>query len=620
MPQLSDRSVKRTIEVCAIFVLLALILSHFFGSNGPPQPGLPEIPLAIYQNQGLIPAQHLAGQVLPIVPLTLTPASETRDVGEPESYRIDLRETQKVVNKRIVIENHGDSNIVNPWVVVNGRRDWFDVSSMLAEALGSERDAGKRAFRIWRFIADHRYHWYPAEDGMEIHDPIKLMNVYGYGFCDDSASSAEALFTRAGFPGARCWWITGHVIPEVKYGGAWHMLDPDLQVFYPGKNNRGVAGVDECQRMDWLVDRVSGPEIAAIYGARRTARVAQGEWETKHTMAMTLRPGESLERCWYHWDKYHDNFQHQRPPVFGNGRLTWEPALDSELFKSGLESFTNLAPADTDPATPPLHPASTSHPAEVVLEMESPYLFVGGRLELGCVVPEEGDTIGIEFSKDGKNWVALGAIRGPAPRRREVELDALIAPQQSPACYRFLIRLTIRGSRPEVVGIERIKVTGEIQCAPAALPALEPGKVNDVAVRLAAAAGGALRVRQDFEYQTRSGAPLNLAAAISPQPEARLKSAIPTFTWTLADPEATGCEIMVSYDAEGTMPVSPALHRRLGGERTWTPTGLWLRPNQAYYWRVRGVDVNGEAGPWSPAWRFTIEGDGLLTRLFRKRT
>src|SRR5215212_4750725 len=61
------------------------------------------------------------------------------------------------------IENVGDVDVVNPWVLVNGKRDWRSVPSIVAEALQSHGDpAGmsdaEKARCLWEFVCRHRFH------------------------------------------------------------------------------------------------------------------------------------------------------------------------------------------------------------------------------------------------------------------------------------------------------------------------------------------------------------------------------------------------------------------------------------------------------------------------------
>ena len=98
--------------------------------------------------------------------------------------------------------------------------------------------------KVWRFIRDNRYHWYPLSYfGWITASPALFFNSIGFGFCDDSAALFCQLMTFLGYQ-TRIWGLGGHVVPEVLINGKWEMYDPDLKVYY--RNYQGqVAGVEE---------------------------------------------------------------------------------------------------------------------------------------------------------------------------------------------------------------------------------------------------------------------------------------------------------------------------------------------------------------------------------------
>ncbi|MCX5670479.1 MAG: ABC transporter permease subunit, partial [Planctomycetota bacterium] len=75
------------------------------------------------------------------------------------------------------------------------------------------------------------------------HDMIKEFNVYGYGMCCCASANIEAMGRYLGLE-ARGWGIIGHSVPEVKWNGAWHMLDASLINYFP-KPDGTIAGVEE---------------------------------------------------------------------------------------------------------------------------------------------------------------------------------------------------------------------------------------------------------------------------------------------------------------------------------------------------------------------------------------
>ncbi len=148
-----------------------------------------------------------------------------------------------IQNDRLILRNLDSQLLVALDLKVDGRPDLSSADGMLASVVTDAMSPEQKAIAIWKFIVDWRYHYIPAQDGDEIHDPVKLINVYGYGFCDDSSAAITALSRAAGMP-ARIWGLGGHVVAEVEFDGGWHMFDADHQVFYRASDGH-ILSVEE---------------------------------------------------------------------------------------------------------------------------------------------------------------------------------------------------------------------------------------------------------------------------------------------------------------------------------------------------------------------------------------
>jgi hypothetical protein len=125
-----------------------------------------------------------------------------------------------------------------------------DVSSMeawkksfLKEGM-SDQD---KALAAWRTVVMFQHQDSPPNEFLQheltVLDPIKLFNVYGYGFCSMASANVEALARAAGLK-ARGWGINAHSVPEVYCDGAWRLLDASLINYFP-KADGSLASVDE---------------------------------------------------------------------------------------------------------------------------------------------------------------------------------------------------------------------------------------------------------------------------------------------------------------------------------------------------------------------------------------
>src|SRR5947209_15613508 len=89
----------------------------------------------------------------------------------------------------------------------------------------------ERAKALWAAAVRYRHQTTPPNEYLsaewEAHDPVKLFNVYGYCMCCCSSALVAALNRLDGRP-CRGRILNGHSVPEVYYGGGWHMFDASL--------------------------------------------------------------------------------------------------------------------------------------------------------------------------------------------------------------------------------------------------------------------------------------------------------------------------------------------------------------------------------------------------------
>ena len=143
----------------------------------------------------------------------------------------------------------GEAVIVSHIGVLSNRVE--DVSSLEAWKKSCIKDGmsdAQKALAVWQSVCKFRHQdpppiEYITGDGGDVHDPIKTFNVYGYNMCCCEASNICALARCAGLR-ARGWGIHGHSVPELEYGGAWHLLDASLVCYFP-KSDGQIAGVEE---------------------------------------------------------------------------------------------------------------------------------------------------------------------------------------------------------------------------------------------------------------------------------------------------------------------------------------------------------------------------------------
>ena len=332
-------------------------------------------------------------------------------------------------NAYVVIENTGDADVINPRVVVNGRRDWRSVGAILAEVLRPGMSDEERALALYRHCSSYQVQAHendlrvdqpfvddashPSRNTFkERGDPVKAANCYYCSGCSLSASNLVILCRAAGLE-ARALWISpldryaSHCVAEVKWDGRYHLLDPEYGAFYLTADNREIASYQEAHEDIALVQRThhcgfaNGEQPGHAVKYRYDLYYPPHEMPVeawRHRMDITLRPGERLVRRWDNIGKYRhgDNPRHKEgiPHRLANGKLIYRPDLSGERYRRGIVGELNVSAGWEDGLAPRLHPCVAGAAAHVVYKVQSPYPIVGGlvgvRLADWGVVAVEG--------------------------------------------------------------------------------------------------------------------------------------------------------------------------------------------------------------------------------------
>lgn len=103
------------------------------------------------------------------------------------------------------------------------------------------------ALAVWTTMVKYRHQDNPPVEYIHgegtVRDAIKTFNVYGYSMCDGASSGIEQLARYAGL-NARGKGISSHSVPEVQWGGDWHLLDSSLVTYFYDDGGQ-IASVDE---------------------------------------------------------------------------------------------------------------------------------------------------------------------------------------------------------------------------------------------------------------------------------------------------------------------------------------------------------------------------------------
>ena len=104
----------------------------------------------------------------------------------------------------------------------------------------------EKAMAVWKTVAMFQHQDSSVEELLHnegsLTDVMKVMHVYGHSYCGMAAAHAISLARYIGLE-ARGWTINAHVVPEIKWDNAWHLLDPSLIVYFP-KPDKKIASIE----------------------------------------------------------------------------------------------------------------------------------------------------------------------------------------------------------------------------------------------------------------------------------------------------------------------------------------------------------------------------------------
>jgi len=534
------------------------------------------------------------------------------------------------------------AQIVNPRITTDASVDTFSAETIGAQITTPEMTDEQKAVACWKFMLDHFYHWTPVREPdstKDTWDVAKLINSYGYGPCFVNAPVLSGLWTACGFE-TRCWTITGHSIPEVKYGGAWHMLDGDARGYHK-KADGQIAGVRELSKdAKLLTDPPGGksdpfypygaPDVKVqpftfwgppskmmdLYLSRKNNYQYNRRAVLAHPMYLTLRQGESLtlnrrnEGKFYMPPKTDPEHKHWKGGprevngkyAYGNGRLLWQPNLktipQNQLLWMGSE---NAVLKDGR-----IVQEKAGVETKVIFRIRSPYVLLQARAMVGhtgkstplCAVSFDG----------GVAWSELPdmAWENDKPTVKQATIDVT---RYIHGRYEYQVRLTFNEG-----AVTWLKLDNLVQVSQLALPRLKPGKnivkvlqgPQEGVVQLVRAKGKQRKPR--YVIESDGLAPKSVAPAKRDGTPAyavyRLRAPAPLTALSIGasmtmDPGKPFQEIAASYSIDGG--------------KTWTP--VWKQPNHknwgnSHFEMDKRVALQNAAGVKEALIRFDMRRSG----------
>jgi hypothetical protein len=405
----------------------------------------------------------------------------------------------------------------SPRVVSPHVADLYSLKTFAQHHRWRDLKGDARAWQVFRYLTDRQTGLFPlgqpvhegtdlVEEFRTVRDPVKILNVYGYGFCGILGPVMAGIAEGSGLGPARTLILPGwhHVVAEAYYDGRWHYLDLDVRAAFR-RPDGSLASMADTKRDPSLWKGPRGPhffpldsldEVRKVY-EKTPVRHDYHFHSGGHTMDLVLRQGETFTRWWkpqggrwLHSERYHQvpfvrNLLERAPRgpkckhtgwtvhAHGNGRLVYQPDLTSRSsdFPDGVYDAENVRPTAGGLT---LAKPGRGH---AVFEVRTPYVIVPlvGKLETteddreASVV--ELDATGANLSHSLDNGLTWKAVEVPAPGRGGRSVIDLT--RHVSGTYGYLLKVGLSGKPGAVV--RGLRITTWVQVAPASLPVLAKG-------------------------------------------------------------------------------------------------------------------------------------------------
>ena len=428
-------------------------------------------------------------------------------------------------------------NAYAPWVYHSQKPDTFSLKHFVESDCFKGKQGEDFAVAVFEYLCDPEtgiFHYCPVEDrfrNREVHDPLVILNAFGFCICHIHAHITVQIFKAAGYT-ARVACITGHEGAEIFYDGLWHYYDTDLRGYsrrHPPEQHI-VASREDCYKDPTIISQQQNPSKPVYYvadrPAERMAELFKSEPhylkpvdELTHSMDFVLRPGETIVRNVTNEGKYIMTGNYRRmwemfwiePGPGGpkdrwntkrnwsNGHWVYEPNLKSESadIDYGAREISGFVQTDNGLEVEP------GETGMMTIPFDLPYPICGIPDETGIYPPRNGalftldtvrsrraDKINLSLSFDeGKNWDKVWFSAAHDRSVQTIDLTRFLDNR-----YRFLLKIdviaakraasetshkfdsvTLENDKPALLGF---RADLSFMHSPWVMPLLEAGKTN----------------------------------------------------------------------------------------------------------------------------------------------
>jgi hypothetical protein len=386
-----------------------------------------------------------------------------------------------------------------------------------------------KAVAIWKTVVKYRHQNPPPDEFLQqenVHDPIKTINVYGYGMCCCASSNIEGLARYLGLK-ARGRIIAHHSVPEVFYDDSWHFLDASIMNYFIKPDGK-IASVDEVRKniQDWFA---ANPDIAKSIrgndGAMRKFALNEGWKKGPSLLAdcpyfdkngingalwhgwmstigsldypdgkgelgavydygasmgykvnVQLRDGEKLTRCWFNKGLVVNGAD---PDLIKGDRkvLGLQTQLGDKapgrIGNGVLEYAPPMASLPLSALTfdnlavdgNQLRVKDGAKPGTLVIRMPSSYIYLNGNLDLTPAVGSGGSVAVLFSDNHGLDWKEIGKFEQSGGQK--IDLKDKVFRR-----YDYRLKFVMAGVG---TGLDAIRIAHDVQHSQAPLPLVLEG-------------------------------------------------------------------------------------------------------------------------------------------------
>ena len=252
-------------------------------------------------------------------PARVVPRAATRTIGLGASeVVVDAATDRPVSPRRLVVENADAEHAVRVWARAGEAPDLTTRDAIVASIVRPDASDEEKALALWSALATWRHNDFAAAAGLEASDPVKLLGVYGFGFCNDVSHALASLLERAGLRARVVAWPQ-HTVVEARIDGRWRLLDADLGRVYRTRSGEFASVADVFARRATAAFSPLGEvplaqerfDFAYPRGADRSYARAFGT--SGHALRPVLEPGDVVVFDFDRGDHVVDRFSLQHP-------------------------------------------------------------------------------------------------------------------------------------------------------------------------------------------------------------------------------------------------------------------------------------------------------------------